>query len=242
VKSHLRNVWIICAKELKSYLNTPMAYVVTAIFLALSGAFFALYLAGTNYTDTSIKGFLSVAQYLMLLFSAVLTMRLVAEERKLGTWELLLTVPVRDVEIILGKFAGALALLAGMLALTLFFPILLFIFGDPDLGPIITSYVGLLLLGGASLAVGVFASSLTSSQLVSAVVAGGLLFALWFLGLAGSFAPGPLGEVISYLSLSTHFPDFIRGVVDTRAVVYYVSVSAVFLFLAVRSTAADRWR
>jgi ABC-2 type transport system permease protein len=237
----LKSIRIICGKELRSYLGTPMAYVVTAIFLALSGTFFAAYLAGTSYTDTSIKGFLSVAQYLMLLFSAVLTMRLVAEERKLGTWELLLTVPVRDVEIILGKFASILAVLAGMLALTFYYPILLLVFGDPDLGPIMTSYLGLFLLGAASLAVGIFASSLTSNQLVSAVVAGGLLFALWFLGPAGAFAPGPLGELVSYLSLSAHFPDFVRGVVDTRAVVYYVSITAVFLFLAVRSAEADRW-
>jgi ABC-2 type transport system permease protein len=238
----VKSIRIICGKELRSYLGTPMAYVVTAIFLALSGTFFTAYLASTGYADTSIRGFLSVAQYLMLLFSAVLTMRLVAEERKLGTWELLLTVPVRDVEIILGKFASSLAVLALMLALTFYYPILLLIFGDPDLGPIMTSYLGLFLLGAASLAVGIFASSLTSNQLVSAVVAGGLLFALWFLGLAGPLAPGPLGELMSYLSLSSHFPDFIRGVVDTRAVVYYLSITAVFLFLAVRSAEADRWR
>jgi ABC-2 type transport system permease protein len=218
-----------------------MAYVVTAIFLVLSGTFFSSYLAGTRYSDTSLRGFLSVAQYLILLFSAVLSMRLVAEERKLGTWELLLTVPVRDVEIIVGKFLGSLAVLAGMLALTLYYPVLLVVFGDPDIGPIFTSYVGLVLLGSASLAVGVFASSLTSNQLVSAVFAGGLLFALWFLGAVAGFAPGGLAELLSYLSLSAHFPDFIRGIIDTKALVYYVSVTSIFLFLAVRSTEADRW-
>ena len=238
----MKNIGIICRKELRSYLTSPMAYVVTAVFLALSGTFFATYLAGTNYADTSIRGFLSVAQFLLLLFSAVLTMRLVAEERKLGTWELLLTVPVRDTEIILGKFAGSLVVLTGMLAFTFYYPILLVLFGDPDLGPIFTSYLGLFLLGSASLAVGIFASSLTSNQVVSAVVAGGILFALWFLGMAGGFAPGALGELVSYLSLSSHFPGFMRGVVDTRAVVYYLSITAVFLFLAIRSTEADRWR
>jgi ABC-2 type transport system permease protein len=238
----VKSIRIICGKELRSYLNSPMAYVVTAIFLALSGTFFAVYLASTSYADTSIRGFLGVAQYLILLFSAVLTMRLVAEERKLGTWELLLTVPVRDVEIVVGKFLSGLVVLAGMLALTFYYPILLIVLGDPDLGPIATSYLGLFLLGAASLAAGIFASSLTSNQLVSAVVAGGLLFALWFLGVAASFAPGALGELLSYLSLSSHFPDFVRGIVDTRAVVYYVSITALFLFLAVRSTEADRWR
>ena len=237
----MRNIWTISAKELRSYLSSPMAYVVTAIFLVLSGTFFSSYLAGTRYSDTSLRGFLSVAQYLILLFSAVLSMRLVAEERKLGTWELLLTVPVRDVEIIVGKFLGSLAVLAGMLALTLYYPVLLVVFGDPDIGPIFTSYVGLVLLGSASLAVGVFASSLTSNQLVSAVFAGGLLFALWFLGAVAGFAPGGLAELLSYLSLSAHFPDFIRGIIDTKALVYYVSVTSIFLFLAVRSTEADRW-
>lgn len=238
----MKNIGIVCGKEVRTYLTTPMAYVVTAIFLALSGAFFATYLAATGYSDTSIRGFLSVAQYLILLFSSLLTMRLVAEERKLGTWELLLTVPMRDAEIILGKFAGSCVVLALMLALTSWFPVVLALFGDPDLGPILTSYLGLFLLGAACLAVGLFASSLSSNQLVAAVVAGGLLFSLWFLGPVGTIVPHPLGELVSYLSLSTHFPDFVRGVVDTRSVVYYLSMTALFLFLAVRSVEGDRWR
>lgn len=238
----MKAIGIIFAREYKSYLSTPMAYVVTAIFLAVSGAFFTTYLASTAYTDTSIRGFLQAAQYLTLLFAAVLTMRLIAEERKMGTWELLLTVPVRDVDIILGKFFGSLAVLVSMFALTAYYPILLAVLGDPDLGPILTSYLGLLLLGSASIAVGIFASSLTSNQLVSAVVCGGILFALWFLGSLADFAPGPLGDLLSYVSLSSHFPDLMRGIVDTRAVVYYLSVTAIFLFMAIRSTETDRWQ
>ncbi len=238
----MKNIGIISRKELKSYLSSPMAYVVTAVFLVLTGTFFATYLASTNYSDTSIRGFLGAGQILILLFAAVLTMRLIAEERKLGTWELLLTVPVRDTEIILGKFLGSLAVLTGMLVLTFYYPILLMVFGDPDLGPIITSYLGLFLLGCASLAIGIFASSLTSNQIVAAVVAGGILFTLWFLGIAGNFVPGALGEVLSYISLSHHFPDFIRGIVDTKAVVYYLSITALFLYMAIRSTETDRWR
>ncbi len=238
----MKNIGIISRKELKSYLSSPMAYVVTAVFLMLTGTFFATYLASTNYSDTSIRGFLGVGQILILLFAAVLTMRLIAEERKLGTWELLLTVPVRDTEIILGKFLGSLAVLTGMLVLTFYYPILLMVFGDPDLGPIITSYLGLFLLGCAALAVGIFASSLTSNQIVAAVVGGGILFTLWFLGIAGNFVPGALGEVLSYISLSHHFPDFIRGIVDTKAVVYYLSITALFLYMAIRSTETDRWR
>jgi ABC-2 type transport system permease protein len=237
----MRNVGIIARKELVSYVTSPMAYIVTAIFLALSGTFFATYLASTNYADTSIAGFLSAAQILILLFAAVLTMRLVAEERKLGTWELTLTAPVRDVEIILGKFLASFAVLAGMLALTLFYPLLLVVFGDPDLGPIGTSYVGLLLLGATCLSIGIFASTLSSNQVVAAVVAGGMLFALWFLGAAAGLLPDGIGEVLAYMSLSSHFPAFVRGIIDTQAIVYYLSVTALFLYLAERSIEAGRW-
>ncbi len=238
----MKNIGIISLKELKTYLTSPMAYIVTAVFLVGTGLGFVIYLVITSYSDTSIRGFLESGQILILAFAALLTMRLIAEERKLGTWELLLTVPVRDIEIILGKFLASLAVLTGMLVLTLYYPILLIILGDPDLGPIFTSYLGLFLLGCASLAVGLFASSLTSNQIVAVVVAGGILFALWILGSLGSFAPGPLGEVLSYLSLSSHFPDFMRGIVDTKAVVYYLSATSLFLFLAIRSTETDRWR
>jgi ABC-2 type transport system permease protein len=238
----MKNIGIISRKELTSYLTSPMAYIVTAIFLALSGTFFTTYLAGTNYADTSIRGFLNAAQLLILLFAAMLTMRLVAEEKKLGTWEFLLTAPLRDSEIIIGKFLGALVVLAGMLVLTLYYPLLLIIFGDPDLGPIGTSYLGLILLGSACVSVGIFASTLSSNQIVSAVVGGGILFALWLLGSVGSFAPGPVGDVISYLSLAHHFPDFMRGIVDTQAIVYYLSLTVLFLFFAIGSIESGRWR
>ena len=212
----MRRIALICGKEIGTYLSSPMAYIVSAIFIALSGASFTTYLAQTSYSDTSIRGFLETGQLLILLFSALLTMRLISEERKLGTWELLLPAPAREYEIVLGKFFSCLLVLAGMLILTLYFPLLLMIFGDPDTGPILTSYLGLFLLGSASLAIGIFASSLPSIQIGSAVVAGGILFGLWFLGMVGSLIPEPLGEILSYFSLSEHFPGFVRGVVDTR--------------------------
>ena len=134
------------------------------------------------------------------------------------------------------------ASLAGMLALTLYYPLLLVLFGKPDLGPIGASYLGLVLLGSASLSIGIFASTLTSNQIVSAVFAGGILVALWFLGTVGSLATGPLKDVLTYLSLSYHFPDFTKGIVDTRAIVYYLSVTALFLYLATGSIEAGRWR
>jgi ABC-2 type transport system permease protein len=215
---------------------------VSAIFIALSGASFTTYLAKTSYTDTSIRGFLEAAQLLIMLFSILLTMRLISEEKKLGTWELLLTAPVREYEIVLGKFFSSLFVLAGMLILTLYFPILLMIFGDPDTGPILTSYLGLILLGSASLAIGIFTSSLTANQIVSAVIAVGILYGLWFLGIISNLIPEPASDILSYFSLSYHFPNFIRGVVDTRDIIYYISVTAVFLFLSVRSIETERWR
>ena len=238
----MRGITLIFSKELSTYLGSPMAYIVSAIFIALSGASFTTYLAQTSYTDTSIRGFLEAAQLLIMLFSVLLTMRLISEEKKLGTWELLLTAPVREYEIVLGKFFSSLFVLAGMLILTLYFPILLMIFGDPDTGPILTSYLGLILLGSASLAIGIFTSSLTANQMVSAVIAVGILYGLWFLGIISNLIPEPASAILSYFSLSYHFPNFIRGVVDTRDIIYYISVTAVFLFLSVRSIETERWR
>lgn len=238
----MRNALIVAGKELGLYVTSPMAYVVTAIFLALSGAFFSTYLAATNYSDTSITGFLDAGQVLILLFASILTMRLVSEEKKSGTWEMMLTAPVMDSEIVFGKFIGSLAVLFGMLVLTLYYVLLLVMYGTPDMGPIVTSYIGLLLLGGACLSVGLFASTLTSNQIVSAVVAGGILFALWFLGSLGGLTTGALKSVLLYLSLSHHFPSFASGVIDTRDVLYYLTVAALFLYLSIRSVEAGRWK
>jgi len=235
----VRNTTTIAFREFKSYLASPMGYVVTGIFLALTGFVFSM--SPATYFETSIRGFVEVGSVLLLLLASVLAMRLLAEERKMGTAELLLTAPVRDSEVVVGKFLGSLGMLAAMLALTFYYPVLLMWFGDPDMGPIATSYLGLFLLGCASLAVGLFASSLTSNQIVAAVVAGGILFALWFVGWAADFVPEAVGEVIGYLSLSYYFSDFTRGVIDTRAVVYYLSIMVLFLFLTVRSLENSRW-
>jgi ABC-2 type transport system permease protein len=236
------NIALISRKELRSSLASPVTYVVTAVFLALCGAFFSTYLAATRYEDTSIKGFLDAGRMLILAFAAVLTMRLVAEEKKAGTWELLLTAPVRESEIILGKFLGSLAVLALMLVLTLYYPLLLAVYGDPDPGVIGAGYLGLLLLGCASLSIGIFASTMSSSQIVSAVVAGGILFGLWFLGSAAALFTGPLRETLLFLSLSHHFSGFSIGVVDTRSVVYFISLTALFLYAAAASAETGRWR
>ena len=242
----MRNTVAIALKEFKSYLTSPTAYIVTGIFLAGTGAFFinfGSFETSAASLETSISGFLGNSYYItiVLLLAAVLTMRLIAEERKMGTLELLLTAPVRDSEVIVGKFLGSLGILTVMLVLTLYYPLLLWVYGAPDIGPIVAGYLGLFLLGSTSLAVGIFTSSLTSNQIVAAVVAGGILFALWFLGDAADLVPEALGKVISYLSLSNYFPDFITGVIDTRGIIYYLSVTVLFLFLAIRSLENSRW-
>jgi len=235
----VRNTLTITAKEFMSYLGSPMAYIVIGIFLALTGFIFGN--SSVTYSETSIGGFLEIGSPLLLLLTAVLSMRLLAEEKKLGTIELLLTASVRDSEIILGKFLGSLGIIVVMLLLTCYYPILLKAFGDPDIGPIVTGYLGLFLLSCASLAVGIFASSLTSNQIVAAVVAGGILFGLWFLGSAATYLPRTLGDAIDFFSLSNYFPDFIRGIIDTRGIIYYLSITALFLFLAIRSLENSRW-
>jgi ABC-2 type transport system permease protein len=234
------NALTIARKEFKSYLTSPMAYVVIGIFLVLTGVFFGT--SASTYTETSIRGIWDFWGALFLMaFAALITMRLIAEEKKLGTLELLLTAPIRDSEIILGKFLGSLGILVVILLLTLYYPLLLIIFGDPELAPIATGYLGIFLLGATCLAIGLFASSVTSNQIVSVVIAGGILFALWFIGLAASYVPEELGNVINYFSLSYYFPDFISGIVDTRGLVYYLSITVLFIFLAIRSLENSRW-
>jgi ABC-2 type transport system permease protein len=236
----VKNTLTIAQRELKAYLTSPMAYIVICIFLALAGLFFSV-LSSAAYYETSISGFLNWGSLVLLLMTAVITMRLISEERKLGTLELLLTSPIRDSELVLGKFLGSLGMLAIMLGLTILYPILLEIYGDPDPGPIISGYIGMFLLGMTCLSVGIFASTLSSNQIVSAVVAGGILFGLWYIGVAAAYLPETLGNVIQYFSLQYYYPDFLSGFIDTKGIVYYISITALFLFLAIRSIENSRY-
>lgn len=239
----MRNTLLIARKEIVSYFTSPMAYIIAAVFLALSGLFFATYVNSAQIA--SLSGFFQPASFIIILLAPVLTMRLFAEEQKLGTLELLLTAPVRDVEVVAGKFIAALTILLGMLALTLYYPLLLFWFGDPDFGPIASGYLALLLLGASALSVGLLASSLTSNQIVAAIVGLGILLGFWVIGLASQIVGGSyplLRDLLNYLGLGSHFTDMVRGVIDTKSLVYYLSFSAAVLFLTVRSLETRRWR
>ena len=236
----MRNILAISTKELKSYFASPMAYVITAVYLVITGYFFSMDL--TAQQEATIRGFLFPGSFLLLLLAPILTMRLLAEEQKLGTIELLLTSPVRDAEVVLGKFLSSLAILAVMLALTLYYPMLLFWFGDPDPGPIASGYLATLLLGSAFLAVGLLASSLTSNQIVAAVVSFGILVIFWMIQSAANLSLGIPGEIFNYLSLPGHFTDMAWGIIDTKDVIYYLAFTTTALFLAVRSLETRRWR
>jgi len=237
----VRNAWLIAWKEVQTYFGTPMAYIVGAFFLVLTGYFFVSSLS-VPFPEASARGFLGPSAVMLVLWGPLITMRLFAEEQKLGTLELLLTAPVRDWEVVAGKYLASLVMLAGTSALTLYYVLLLFWFGDPDPGPLLSGYLGFLLYGASTLAVGLFASSLTSNQIVSAVVAVAVLLFLTLAQQASTIVAGLPSRILEGLSLTTHYADFIQGVVDSTGVLYFLSLSALFLFLTVLNLESRRWR
>jgi ABC-2 type transport system permease protein len=172
----------------------------------------------------------------------LITMRLFAEERRSGTIELLLTYPVRDGAVLLGKYLAALALYGLMLALTLLYPAIVVYFARLEWGPLLTGYLGLVLMGAAFLAVGVFASSLTENQIVASVTTFGVLLIFWVIGWSAEAAGGMWGKVLSHLSILEHFDGFAKGIIDTKDVLYYLNFTLLALFLSLRSLEARRWK
>jgi ABC-2 type transport system permease protein len=238
----MKKISIIAGKELRGYLNSPIAYIIISVFLVITGWYFGSYLRQIDYNNTTIQGFLNVSVPCILAFAAVITMRSLSEEKKMGTWELLLTSPVSDTEVVLGKFAAGIGLMIVLLVLTLYYTLLLLVLGGaPDTGPIWTSYLGLVLLGSAALAIGIFISSLTNNQIISVVVSGGILAALWGIGFAVSYVPKGFQQLISYISFKSNFNNFLIGIIDTRSVVFLLSITVLFLYLAVRSLETGRW-
>jgi ABC-2 type transport system permease protein len=236
----MRNVWAVATRELRSYFLSPLAYVVIALFLALSGYLFALILSSSR--QATLNGLISNVSVLYLFIVPAVSMRLLAEEQRTGTIELLLTNPVHEWEIVVGKFLASIMLILVMLGLTLLFPLFLFIFGQPDTGPIITGYVGVLLQAGAFLAVGLWASSLTQNQIVAALVAFALLLILWLSDNLGQFLGGTIGSIVSYTSVINHFQSFPQGVIQSKDVVYYLTVIGAGLVLSTLSLQSRRYR
>lgn len=251
------NIGYIASKELRTYFSSPMAYVVAAAFLAITGFFFVASVSDA-FSEASIRGFTAGAIFFMIFLSPALTMRLLAEEQKLGTLELLLTSPLREIEVVVGKFVAAFVMLTIMVAATLYYVLALYIFGVPDTGPILTGYLGMLLYGAATLAIGLAASAMTSNQLVALVVGAGLLTAFTVIdfiadrlsGIAADIVNGfQLGSTFSSFDLENfgvaqggHFADFAKGIISVPDVAYYLALTVVFLLFAVILLEAKRWR
>ncbi len=230
----MKAVWIICFRELRSFFDSLIAYILLVLFLGFSGFFTWMY--GSDIFligQTTLRGFFSVAYWSLFFFIPALTMRLLAEEKKTGTIELLLTKSVSDRQVVLGKFLGSLLLVAIALLFTLPYVITLANLGNLDQGELICGYLALILMSAAYTGIGLFASSMTNNQIVAflSAITIGLMFHLIFDVLAGNTS-GILGTVFSVLSLSSHYDSISRGVVDSRDVIYFLSVTAISLVLA----------
>jgi ABC-2 type transport system permease protein len=248
------------AKELRSYFVSPVVYVVGAVFLLIVGLLSYLYIvfagaqaiqlmqvqggmAQLNLNDLVFRNLFSSIRFVLLLTLPILTMRLFAEERKLRTFEFLMTSPISINEIVAGKFMSVFLVFLGLLGFTGLIPLVLSLFSDFDWYPILTGYLGLALLGALFLSVGVLASALTENQIVAAFLSFGILLLLWLLaGLGSLLGDTALGHIISYLSFMEHFDHLARGLIDTKDLVYFVSGLVLMLFLTHRVVEAARWR
>ena len=252
-------IWPIFKKEMRLYFTSPVAWVVFTFFLLIGGYFFysifAFYTLASmqsamnpamgrdlNVTDSVMRPLFSNISVILLLLMPLVTMRLFAEERRAGTIELLLTYPVRDGAVLAGKYLSALALYAIMISLTILYPGIVVYFARLEWGPVLTGYLGLLLMGATFIAVGVCASSLTENQIVAAISTFGILLLLWVLGWSADYAGGTAGRVLQHLSLLEHNDSFAKGVLDTKDILYYVNFIVLALFLTLRSLETRRWK
>jgi gliding motility-associated transport system permease protein len=254
----MKNVFVICQKEIRSYFVSPIAYLLLAIFAVIFGFFF--YSATAFFVDAGmrsqmmgrsmpmdvneyvIRPLLSNASVIGLFLIPMISMRLFAEEKRSGTIELLFTSPLRDLEIIFGKYLAALLMYACILGLALLNIAILFMYGKPDWKPLLIGFLGLILQGAALLALGAFISTTTRNQ----IIAGGATFAaclmLWVLDWVSAYEQAPWAKVVSYLSVVSHFESFTKGVLDSKDVVFFVSLAFCGLFLTARSLESLRWR
>lgn len=258
----MRNCYLIAKKELRSYFTSPVAYVVIIIFLIITGYFFFNLFASfstlsfqasanpalakqknlLNITETVIRPLFGNMSIIMLLMMPLLTMRLFSEEKKSGTIELLLTYPISDMEVIIGKFIACTTVFILMLSASITCPILVMVFGEPETGPIITGYLGLFLMGSAFISLGIFTSSITENQIVAATLSFGVLFLFWMMGYSVSFMGPTLGKIIMSISLIGHIEGFAKGVIDTTDIIYYLIFSSLFIFLTLRVLESKKWR
>jgi len=254
----MRNIWVICRKELRSYFVSPVAYVLFVMFALIFGWFFwnmlgafvfysmASQMRGEmtpmNVNEQILRQLLGNMNVVGLFFIPVITMRLFAEEKRNGTIELLATSPIQDFEVILGKWLAAVALYAGMLLLTGLNLAFVFKYGNPDWRPMAVGYLGLLLQASALLAIGTFISSLTKNQIIAGAASFGVCLLVFVLGWASGYETSTWAQVLSYMSVTSHMESFTKGVLDSKDAVYYVTVIFLGLFLTARSLESLRWR
>jgi len=254
----MRNILAIAHKELKSYFSSPIAYIVIGFWALLYGYFFIAILQffvrqsmqmsqfggpqSMNVNQQLIRPLLQNVTILDLFLLPMVTMRTYAEEKRSGTIELLLTSPVSDFEIIMGKFLGAMALYTVMLAVTLLHIGLLFWYGRPEWKPIVTAYLGLWLLGGCFVSLGLLISSMTKNQIVAGMVTFAIFLMFWVITWIGSFSGPTIDKLTQYLSIIDHLDDFNKGVLDTSHLIYYLSFITFGLFLTAKSVDTERWR
>jgi ABC-2 type transport system permease protein len=254
----MRNVWIICRKELRSYFVSPVAYLLLAMFAVIFGFFFwnilgifvrdgmEAMMSGQmipmNLNERVIRPLLSNISVVGLFLIPLITMRLFAEEKRTGTIELLATSPVTDLQVILGKWTAAMIMYGGMLLLSAVNFVFLFRYGHPDWRPLAIGYLGLLLQAGALLALGTFISTLTKNQIIAGAVTFALSLLLYILEWVTGFDTSTSARVISYMSIITHFESFSKGLLDSKDAIFYVTLIFLGLFLTARSMESLRWR
>jgi ABC-2 type transport system permease protein len=253
----VRNIAAIAGKELRSYFGSPVAWVLMGFFAIIFGWFYNVYLEyfvrsamqsqfgappPTNVNSDMIRPLLGNASVLILFLLPMITMRTYSEEKRSGTIELLLTSPITDLEITVGKFVGAVGVYLGLLAVTLVHISVLFGLGAPEWKPILAGYVGLLLLGSCFISIGLFISSTTKNQVVAGAVTFIVALLFWIVSWFSESVGPTTAAVLNYLSVTQHFDDFGKGVIDTKHVVFYLSFIAFGLFLTLKSVDTERWR
>jgi ABC-2 type transport system permease protein len=232
----VKNIFL---KELRSFFNSPVAYVVIIVYLIFLGYLFTndLFLSG----QSSLRPVFDVSEILLLFFAPAITMRLISEEKKSGTLELLVTKPVREIEIIVGKFLAAWMLFFFTLLPTLCYLFTVVAIGTVDIGVVIGGYLGLLLIGAVFLAVSLFCSSLTENQIIAVIVSFAIVGLLWILNKILIFFPGPVATVLEYISVDYHFSNIARGVIDSRDVIYYACAIGFSLYMGSLVLGKRRW-
>jgi ABC-2 type transport system permease protein len=254
----MRNIWIICRKELRSYFVSPVAYILLVMFAVIFGFFFwnsvgyfvnmamEATLEGEqfpmNINEQVVRPLLANVNVIGLFFIPLITMRLFAEEKRSGTIELLTTSPVTDAQVILGKWLAAVILYGLMLLTTMLDMLFLFRYGNPDWKPLAIGYLGLLLQAGGLLALGTFISTLTRNQIIAGAVTFAVCLMLWVLGWVSQYENATWAQVLSYMCVITHYDSFAKGLLDTKDVIFDVTVIFVGLFFTARSMESMRWR